>query len=229
MTTTSWTITLPGAAVALRFDRADPDVDAPLLHAWLHRPHVAPWWGPDRTIDETRDYLVRQRGSAHLVPWIVSAEGSGPFGYVETYRPADDPLADWFPVLPTDRGWHVLVGPPEAIGSGLPRLMGRAVLAYLLSDPVPSSDLSERPSAASASERGPSGPAPQAPRAGSTVERVICEPNELNTRMLGYCKALGYDVLAAVDLPTKRALILACSRAVFEERWPGDLAALSER
>lgn len=200
MTTTSWTITLPGAAVALRFDRADPDVDAPLLHAWLHRPHVAPWWGPDRTIDETRDYLVRQRGSAHLVPWIVSAEGSGPFGYVETYRPADDPLADWFPVLPTDRGWHVLVGPPEAIGSGLPRLMGRAVLAYLLSDPGP--------------ER---------------IERVICEPNELNTRMLGYCKALGYDVLAAVDLPTKRALILACTRAVFEERWPGDLAALSER
>ena len=193
----NWSVTLPGTDVALRFDRADPDVDAPLLHDWFHRPHVAPWWGPDRTVDETRDYLLRQRGSAHLVPWIVSADGVGPFGYVETYRPADDPLADWFPVLPTDRGWHVLVGEESAIGSGLPRLMGRAVLAYLLAEPGP--------------ER---------------IERVICEPNELNTRMLSYCKALGYDVLAAVDLPTKRALILACTRSTCVERWPGDLAAI---
>ncbi|HEY8544593.1 MAG TPA: GNAT family N-acetyltransferase [Acidimicrobiales bacterium] len=197
-----WSVTLPGAKAGLHFRPADPaaEADVDLLHDWLHRPHVAPWWGPDRDRDETRAYLARQRGSGHLVPWIVSAvdldDGRHrPFGYTETYRPADDPLADWFPVRATDQGWHVLVGPDEAIGSGLPRLLGRAVLAHLFSDP--------------------------------TVERVICEPNELNTRMHGYCKALGYDVVAAVDLPDKRALILACTRATFEARWPGDLDALT--
>ena len=195
---TEWSVTLPGAATGLHFRPADPEGDADLMFDWLHRPQVAPWWGPDRSLDETVAYLARQRGSGHLVPWIVSAvdPASGertPFGYTETYVPVDDPLADWFPVLPTDRGWHVLVGPPEVMGSGLPRLMGRAVLAHLLADPA--------------------------------VERVICEPNELNTRMLAYCKKLGYDVLAGVDLPGKRALILACTRAGFAARWPGDLDA----
>ena len=203
MSMTHWTVTLPGSDTTLLFDRADPDVDAPLLYDWLHRPHVAPWWGADRDIDETRAYLARQRSSDHLVPWIVShapadagSDGSPePFGYVETYRPADDPLAAWFPVRPADRGWHVLVGPPDAIGTGLPRLMGRAVLAYLLSEP--------------------------------DIERVICEPNELNGRMLAFCKALGYEPVAAVDLPTKRALILECTREAFVDRWPDDLAALA--
>ena len=200
MSAEPWSVTLPGAAYRLDFRPADPDGDVELMYDWLHRPHVAPWWGPDRSIDETHAYLARQRGSDHLVPWIVTAvdPASGertPFGYTETYRPADDPLADWFPVLPTDRGWHVLVGPPEVMGSGLPRLMGRAVLAHLLAD--------------------------------EAIQRVICEPNELNTRMLAYCKALGYDTLAAVDLPGKRALILACTRATAVERWPGDLAAVA--
>jgi RimJ/RimL family protein N-acetyltransferase len=206
MSTTHWTVTLPGSDTTLHFEKADPDVDAPLLHDWLHRPHVAPWWGADRDVDETRAYLTRQWSSDHLVPWIVShtpadaANGNGerpqPFGYVETYRPADDPLANWFPVRTTDRGWHVLVGPPDAIGTGLPRLMGRAVLAWLLSEPG--------------------------------IDRVICEPNELNGRMLAYCKGLGYQPVAAVDLPTKRALILACTRAAFLDRWPDDLASLAD-
>ena len=205
-----WTVTLPGSDTSLHFEKADPDVDAPLLHDWLHRPHVAPWWGADRDIDETRAYLARQRSSDHLVPWIVShravGEGEGdadgrlprPFGYVETYRPYDDPLASWFPVRPTDRGWHVLVGPPDVVGSGLSRLMGRAVLAYLLSEPAP-----------------------------EPIDRVLCEPNELNGRMLAYCKALGYEPLAAVDLPTKRALVMACTRDAFIARWPDDLAAVA--
>jgi RimJ/RimL family protein N-acetyltransferase len=192
--TEAWTATLPGTAVPLRFDPADPDRHGELLHDWLHRLHVAPWWGPDRTVEQTRAYIARQRDSGHLVPWVVGHRDE-PFGYVETYRPADDPLAKWFPVTPSDRGWHVLVGPPEVLGTGLPRLMGRAVLAYLLQDP--------------------------------TIDRVLCEPNELNSRMLAYCQALGYEAIAAVDLPAKRAQIMACSRDRFVERWPGDLEALT--
>jgi len=193
-TTDTWQIELPGAPGPLRFEVADPGRHTPLLHDWLRRPHVAPWWGAERDEAQTRAYLERQLASGHLVPWVVSADGR-PFGYTETYRAAADPLADHYPLEATDRGWHVLVGPPEHLGTGLPRLLGRAVLAYLLSDPL--------------------------------VGRVVCEPDERNGRMLAFCRALGFDALATLDLPDKRAALLACTREAHAARWPDDLAALT--
>jgi acetyl CoA:N6-hydroxylysine acetyl transferase len=188
----SWRIELPGASRSLRFVVADPDRHTTLLHEWLREPHVAPWWGPERGLDETRAYLERQLGSGHLTPWVVSA-GNLSFGYVETYRAAEDPLAQAYPLSPRDRGWHVLVGPAEVLGRGLPRLMGRAVVARLLSE--------------------------------DGVDRVVCEPDERNGRMLAFCEALGHERLATLDLRHKRAALLACTRARFESRWPGDLEA----
>jgi RimJ/RimL family protein N-acetyltransferase len=170
---------------------ASPDDHAELLHGWLHQPHVRRWWSHgDRAT--TARYIARQRASAHLVPWVISADDR-PFGYVETYRAADDPLADAYPLTPADQGWHVLVGPPDAIGSGLPRLLGRAVVAHLLARPG--------------------------------AERVVCEPDERNDRMIAFCRALGHERLATLDLPDKRAALLACTRAAFAARWPGDAEA----
>lgn len=187
-----WGIELPGASRTLRFEVGDPERHTRLLYDWLHQPHVAPWWGPDRTLDETRAYLERQLGSGHLTPWIVSA-GDLSFGYVETYRAAEDPLARAYPLVASDRGWHVLVGPAEVLGRGLPRLMGRAVLARLLSE--------------------------------DGVDRVVCEPDQRNERMIAFCAALGHERLATLDLGHKQAALLASTRARFDARWPGDLAA----
>jgi acetyl CoA:N6-hydroxylysine acetyl transferase len=170
---------------------ADPVEHAELLHGWLHQPHVRRWWSAgDRPATER--YIAAQRRSGHLVPWVVAADGR-PFGYVETYRAADDPLAAAYPLSPADRGWHVLVGPPDAIGTGLPRLLGRAVLARLF--------------------------------AGPGVDRVVCEPDERNGRMLAFCRTLGHRRIATVDLPDKRAALLACTRRDFAARWPGDIEA----
>jgi acetyl CoA:N6-hydroxylysine acetyl transferase len=208
-----WAIHLPGAAHCLCFTPADPDRHAVLLHDWFHRAHVISWWGPDRTVAETRDYLVRQRQAPHLTPWLVSlwgtpkgvaarwttpawgvAEGDDmPFGYVETYRAVEDRLAQFTPLESSDRGWHVLVGLRELLGSGVPRQLGRGVLARLLSEPG--------------------------------VDRVVCEPNEKNRRMLGFCHALGFHQVMTVELPEKRAALLACTRESFRPRWPGDLEA----
>lgn len=193
-----WTVTLPGDDRSLRFEVADPEGHTELMHGWMHQPHVAPWWGMDRDLAQTAAYLRRQLGSGHLVPWIVSHRGDGdwtPFGYTELYRPAEDPLARYFPLTAADRGWHVFVGPPDALGGGLPRLLGRAVLARLLNQPG--------------------------------VDRVVCEPNEQNGRMLAFCRALGYETLATLDLPDKRAALMACTAATFDTRWPGDRKALS--
>jgi RimJ/RimL family protein N-acetyltransferase len=190
--TSAWRIQMAGATQSLVFRPAEPDRDAGLLYDWMHQPHVAPWWGPDRSLEQTRGYLERQLGTGHLTPWVVSV-GDRDFGYVETYRAAEDPLAEAYPLRPSDRGWHVLVGPAEVIGRGLPRLMARAVLARLLS------------------EEG--------------VDRVVCEPDERNARMLAFCRALGHERLTTLDLGHKRAALLACTRDQFEARWPGDLDA----
>lgn len=123
-----WAVTLPASSVEISFERVDPDRDCALVHDWMNRPHVSPWWELDRPYDEVHEYLA---SLTHLWPWLVSADGS-PFGYVETYRVAADPLAGYFASRPDDLGWHVLVGPHEMLGTGVPRLLGRAVVAYLL-------------------------------------------------------------------------------------------------
>ncbi|PSL08203.1 RimJ/RimL family protein N-acetyltransferase [Haloactinopolyspora alba] len=123
-----WSVTLPGATTALTFRPARADADAELIHDWMHRPHVVPWWQLDRALDGIRAYLD---GLEHLWPWVVSA-GDVAFGYVETYRVADDPLAAAYPALPGDVGWHVLVGPQEQLGTGTPQLLARVTLAALL-------------------------------------------------------------------------------------------------
>ena len=186
-----WHVRLPGAAVTIRAEPASPGRHAELLHRWMHEPHVRRWWSA-RDLAGTRERLARQCATAHLVPWVVAADGR-PFGYVEAYRAADDPLARAYPLSAADRGWHVLVGPPDAIGSGLPRLLGRAVVARLLAEPG--------------------------------VDRVVCEPDVRNERMLAFCRALGHAELARLDLPDKRAALLACTREAFASRWPGDIEA----
>ncbi len=39
-------------------------------------------------------------------------------------------------------------------------------------------------------------------------ERVVCEPDVRNARMLAYCHALGGEVRAELDLPDKRAALV---------------------
>ncbi|MGE3620511.1 MAG: GNAT family N-acetyltransferase [Acidimicrobiia bacterium] len=127
----AWTARFADSPAVVRFVPADPDAHAALLNAWGHLDHVARWWELGDTVADTAAYLRHQRDLAHSDPWLASVDDR-PTAYVETYRAAEDPLADHAPVGSGDMGWHVLVGPPEALGSGTPRLVGRAVLAHLL-------------------------------------------------------------------------------------------------
>lgn len=183
-----WSVTLPGATTTLSFQPATADEHGALVHDWMNRPHVAPWWQLDVPLAQIRGYLA---GLTHLSPWIVSADGVA-FGYVETYQVADDPLAAAYPARHDDAGWHLLVGPPAVLGTGAPRLLARAVLAYLLE------------------------------RSG----RAVCEPDVRNARMLAFCRRLGLRRLDDVDLPDKRAALMAVTRDAFDARWPGDRAAV---
>nr|WP_246211044.1 GNAT family N-acetyltransferase [Phytoactinopolyspora alkaliphila] len=153
----------------------DVDAHLELIHAWMNTPHVAPWWELDRPRDDVGAYLSEL---THQQGWIVSADGV-PFGYVETYRVAGDPLAAHYPARPGDVGWHLLVGPERFLGSGMPRLLGRAFVSHLLNGDHP--------------HRG---------------RRVVCEPDIRNTRMHAFCRRLGFRSIGHLDLPEKRAVLM---------------------
>jgi len=187
----AWTATFADHDARLSLVPADPDAHDTLVRSWGHEPHVTPWWRLDEPLDVVQRYLAQQRALGHLVPWIASADDR-PFAYVETYVAAADPLADHYDAHPGDRGWHLFVGPPDAVGTGLARLLGRAVLARFFSEPG--------------------------------VERVVCEPDVRNARMLRYCAHLGLEPVAELDLPDKRAALLVCPRERFAARFPDDLA-----
>ena len=128
------------------------------LDRWLAEPHVAEWWG------------APYAAPAHVEPWVATVDGV-PFGYVETYRPVEDPLAEHYEARDTDRGFHLLVG-AEWVGTGLPRALLRTVLQRF------------------------------------DGHRVVCEPDIRNARMLAFCRALGGEVRATLDLPDKRAALV---------------------
>jgi len=115
---------------ALAFRALDGEADLELVHGWMQQAHVAPWWELAGPLSLLREHLAAH---AHVDAWIA---GDGePFAYVETYRVADDPLAAHVDAEPGDRGFHLLVGPPERLGLGLGRLLVREVTARLLAEP----------------------------------------------------------------------------------------------
>lgn len=102
--------------------------DLALVHGWMQQPHVVPWWGLDGPVERLIEHL---RAQPHLEAWIGIEDGR-PFAYVETYAVADDALHAHYAARPGDRGFHLLVGPPELLGSGAARRLVGHVLALLL-------------------------------------------------------------------------------------------------
>lgn len=108
--------------------------DVELVHGWMQEPHVVPWWELAGPLERVRDYLRARVALAHLECWIAAEDGS-PFAYVEIYEAIADPLGEHYAARPGDRGFHLLVGPPELLGGGAARRLGRHLLTSLLAQP----------------------------------------------------------------------------------------------
>ncbi|MBJ7329841.1 MAG: acetyltransferase [Solirubrobacteraceae bacterium] len=129
-----WEATIGGSAVQITAAAIDPECDADLVSGWMNAEHVAPWWGLAGPVETTVDYLRAQVALPHLEPWLMSADGV-PFAYAETYVSAFDPLARHYAARDGDRGFHLLIGPGDRIGTGHAQLLIRALIARLLADP----------------------------------------------------------------------------------------------
>src|SRR5213078_823820 len=78
VTTTSITITF----------RPLSEADLPMLHDWIHRPHVAQWWGggdAGANLEETTNkYLPRLQTISSIKAYIALLSGD-PIGFVQSY------------------------------------------------------------------------------------------------------------------------------------------------
>ena len=105
--------------------------DIDLVHGWMQQAHVVPWWGLEGPRDGVRDYLFARVQIKHRDLWIVS-DGATPVAYVETFVVAQDPLAERYDSQPGDRGFELLVGPPERLGDGTAQRVVRRLVTVLL-------------------------------------------------------------------------------------------------
>ena len=63
------------------------EIDLPLLHDWIHRPHVAQWWGRDegQNLEYTKaKYLPRLQESSSIKAYIALLFGE-PIGFIQSY------------------------------------------------------------------------------------------------------------------------------------------------
>jgi len=123
-----------GYKAAMKFSfKPLAEADLPLLHAWLHRPHVAAWWGPAEPVDELReDFLAG--GSTRA--FIAHADGEA-VGFMQCYVVMGSG-AGWWPdeTDPGARGIDQFLADESRLGRGLGRAMVRAFVERLFEDPA---------------------------------------------------------------------------------------------
>ncbi|MDH3457340.1 MAG: acetyltransferase [Gemmatimonadota bacterium] len=114
----------------VRLEPLDPEFHSHKLRDWLHRPHVARWWGdPQQALDNS----LRCSPENHAV---IAADGA-PVGYLCWQTPPQNELeAAGLADLPDDLvDIDVLIGEPEFTGRGVgPKSLG-LLLARLREDP----------------------------------------------------------------------------------------------
>lgn len=182
-----------------------------LLHGWLRADHVRPWWGVEGGFGATDAYIDEVDAMTHQRGWIVR-DDDGPFGYVESYVVSGDPLAGCYDVRPGDRGFHLLVGPPERLGTSSTRALAVAVLTGLLAEPAADRALCE-PNVRNARMRGfcaalGAEQLAELPFGGKTAALLAWDAADVARRFpaaTGAAKHLGrrWDAMAGRDLGTE--------------------------
>lgn len=111
----------------------DPDLDAELIHHWMHKAHVVEFWQMAWPLDWIRDYLRRHYEDPTRTAYIGFVDDE-PVGYMEVYDPISDVLGSYAPVQPGDIGAHVLIGDEDQLGR-LSIAMGSACTRFLFRRP----------------------------------------------------------------------------------------------
>ena len=156
--------------------------DLPLLHAWLHRPHVAEWWQPGPSLEEVEaDYVPAIAGSIPNSAYIASLNGK-PIGFIQSYSPTGFHHEGWWLEEhdPGVRGIDQFLCNAQDLNRGLGTAMIRAFASRLLADP--------------------------------TVTRLQTDPDPHNARAIRCYEKAGFKAAGEIDTPDGRALLMYCDR-----------------
>ncbi len=113
-----------------------PD-DFPLLHEWLHRPHVAEWWARPPTLAEVEEEFGGDIASPAIFPHVALLDGE-PVGFIQWYEVMSaDPESWWKDETdPGARGIDQFLANDTQLGRGLGTQMIREFVAQLFADPA---------------------------------------------------------------------------------------------
>ncbi len=97
--------------------RGVTESDAPLLHGWMHEPHVIPYWQMDIPFEDYRNHLEHALADDHQKLLIGTINGR-PISYWETYWVKDDLIGNYYDFNAYDQGIHLLIGNKDYLGKG---------------------------------------------------------------------------------------------------------------
>ena len=114
-----------GSWISLR--TVDIDQDLERFSRWQNNPRVLAFWQEGGTLEQHREYLLKQQADPHTVTLIGSFDDQ-PFAYFEVYWALEDRIAPFYDAAEFDRGIHMLVGEesqrgPHKVASWLSALL----------------------------------------------------------------------------------------------------------
>lgn len=114
------------------------ELDLPLLHDWLNRPHIVDWWGGERpTLDEVQAHYHPQAMAAERVTPYIAMQGDVPIGYAQSYVAMGSSGGWWVDVTdPGVRGIDQSLADEALLSRGLGTQMVRALVDLLFRDPA---------------------------------------------------------------------------------------------
>lgn len=104
--------------------------DIPLLHQWMHEPHVIPQWQLNKSELELQVYFDKMLADDHQRLLIVGVDGKD-VGYTEIYEGKRDRLGRYYEGDDNDLGWHLLFGDKSVFGKGFLRPTIRLLSFYI--------------------------------------------------------------------------------------------------
>lgn len=119
----------------IRFERLRAS-DLPLIHRWLHTPHVSRWWYDDvGTFEEVSErYSAYIEGREPVEPYLVLL-GDRPVGYIQSYRVSDDEEYHEIVGIENAAGVDLFIGERDLLYGGLgPRLIRRFLADIVFAD-----------------------------------------------------------------------------------------------
>ena len=159
--------------------------DLSMLHEWIHRPHVAEWWGPEGPREEFArtwsKYLPRLNPASPIKPYIALL-GAESIGFAQSYQAMA--CGDGWWEDETDPGVHgtdQFLCDASRLGQGLGTRLVGAFVAQIFQDPG--------------------------------VTRIQTDPDPRNTRAIRCYEKAGFVRRRVIDTPDGKALLMTLDRA----------------